>query len=95
MVFGGRILHAFPMADGNGGSRQEDEELKAKIGDLVRRLRTDRGWSQEDLADEARMHTNHVGFVERGEKMPTVGVLRRVARALGVKLSAFLEQIGE
>ena len=83
----------FVMADDE--VEREDVELKAKIGALVRRLRAERDWSQEDLADEARMHTNHVGFVERGQKMPTVGALRRIARALGLKVSEFLGLVGE
>lgn len=83
------------MVDRVEAFRQADEELKEKIGLLVRRLRLDRDWSQEDLADETGLHTNHIGFVERGEKMPTVGALRRIAQALGMKASEFLANIGE
>ena len=75
--------------------KRRDEELKVKIGEIVRHLRLERALSQEDLADETGLHTNHIGFIERGQKMPTVGALRRIARALGMRLSELLGQLGE
>jgi transcriptional regulator with XRE-family HTH domain len=54
------------------------------FGATVRRLRTERGWTQEDLADAARLTTTYVGQVERGDKVPSLSVVLRLARGLSV-----------
>ena len=54
------------------------------FGETVRRLRTDRGWTQEDLADAAGLTTTYVGQVERGDKVPSLTVVLKLARGLSV-----------
>ena len=59
--------------------------VEGKIfGETVRRLRTDRGWTQEDLADAAGLTTTYVGQVERGDKVPSLTVVLKLARGLSV-----------
>lgn len=36
------------------------------FGDTVRRLRRERGWSQEELALRSNLHINFIGRLERG-----------------------------
>ena len=95
MYFGGDFHYDLCMAGRDDGARREDEELRGRIGAQVRLLREGRGWSREYLAGEAGLHNNHVGFVERGEKMPSVWALRRIARALGMTASELLARVGE
>ena len=54
------------------------------FGAAVRRLRTARGWTQEDLADAAGLTTTYVGQVERGDKVPSLTVVLKLARGLSV-----------
>ena len=49
-----------------------------------RRLRLERGWSQEDLAARAGIHRTYLGSVERGERNVAVDNICRIAWALGV-----------
>jgi transcriptional regulator with XRE-family HTH domain len=63
-----------------------DPEL-LPLGQEVRRLRKERGLSQEALADLAGLHTNYVGGIERGERNVGIKALIRVSRGLGVPLS--------
>ena len=57
----------------------------------VRRLRTERGLSQEDLAEAAGVHRTYIGMLERGEKNVTIYNIERIARALQVKASSLLD----
>lgn len=52
----------------------------------LRRLRVERELSQDALALEAGVDRTYVGRLERRLENPTVGVLDRLASALGVHL---------
>lgn len=54
------------------------------LGDRVRARRTDLGWSQERLAEEASLHWTYVSSVERGERNVSLRNILRVAQALRV-----------
>lgn len=56
----------------------------------VRRLRTERGLSQETLAEAAGVHRTYIGMLERGEKNVTIYNIERIARALDVQPSSLL-----
>jgi transcriptional regulator with XRE-family HTH domain len=56
----------------------------AALGEAVREARTERGLSQEQLADAAGIHVTHLGGVERGVRNPNYATIVRLARALQV-----------
>lgn len=61
-------------------------DVRARVGRNMKRLREARGWSQEELADQAGIHRTYVSGVERGVRNPTVTVLEKLAIALGATL---------
>lgn len=59
--------------------------LARTLGTNVRRFRKERGLSQEEFADVVDLAVTYVGQIERGQRNPTLGVVERLAKALGVK----------
>jgi transcriptional regulator with XRE-family HTH domain len=59
----------------------------------VRKLRLQRGISQEKLAELADLHRNYVGGVERGERNIALLNIVALARALRVKPAKLLDPL--
>jgi len=57
----------------------------------MKRLRKERGWSQEVLADEAGLDRTYISGIERKVKNPTITVVERVAQALGCRFGDLLD----
>jgi len=64
-----------------------EETLAKRFGEIVRRLRTEKGYSQEQFSFRVGLHQTYVSSVERGERNVTIGTADRIARALGTTLS--------
>jgi transcriptional regulator with XRE-family HTH domain len=60
---------------------------QAALGEAVKRLREDRGLSQEAVALAADVHQTWVSRLESGTLNPSWGMVSRVATALGVEVS--------
>lgn len=68
-------------------------DVRKKFGKRLRALREERGWSQEEFADRAGLHRTYVSAVERGVRNPTLSVLERLAKALGISITAMLQGV--
>jgi transcriptional regulator with XRE-family HTH domain len=62
-----------------------------QLGMALKRLREAKGLSQDALAKKARITREYVNKLEAGKYDPTVGVLKRLAKALGVPPAELLE----
>lgn len=58
-------------------------DIRKRLGRNVQRLRREKGWSQEELAEQTRLHRTYVSGIERGIRNPTATVLEQLARGLG------------
>jgi transcriptional regulator with XRE-family HTH domain len=57
---------------------------RAALGTAVRELRTERGLSQEVLADAADLHVTYLSGIERGLRNPSLDKINALAAALQV-----------
>lgn len=64
----------------------EGKELAQALGRVVRKLRTEQGYSQENFAYEAGIHRTFMGMIERGQRNVTLSTLFRLAT--GLKMTA-------
>lgn len=60
------------------------------FGKIVKRIREERGLSQEVLADRADLNRSYVGEVERGTAMPSLSTVTKIAKALNLSTSNLL-----
>lgn len=58
-----------------------------KVSQNIRKLRQQRGWSQEELSFEADLHRTYISMLERCVRSPTVDVLEKIAQALSVPIA--------
>ncbi|MFJ4962953.1 helix-turn-helix domain-containing protein [Streptomyces sp. NPDC088729] len=65
-----------------------DSSPQAAFGARVRRLREERGWTQEELGDRTGYSSTHISSVETGRKLATLRLSRRADLAFGISESA-------
>ena len=63
------------------------------LGQALRKLRTDKGWSQAELALRAEMNRNYLSLVELGRNSPSVRMLLRLCQALDVPAADVLVDV--
>jgi transcriptional regulator with XRE-family HTH domain len=64
-----------------------NENARVRLGARVRDLRSQKGWSQEELAERAGLHRNYLGGVERGERNIGLDNVVALADAFGVPVA--------
>lgn len=62
-------------------------DVRKRVGSNLRRLRNERGVTQEDFATDSGFDRGYISGVERGVRNPSVLVLERIAAALKVDVS--------
>ena len=67
-------------------------DVQRRLGLQIQRLRTAKGWSQEELAYRADIHRTYISGLERGTRNPTVTVVERLVKALGCTWSDLLDR---
>ena len=60
------------------------------LGDRIRRLRQERGWTQTDLAERAGCSRRAIVYYERDGKFPPAPVLAAMAGAFGLDINSFM-----
>ena len=74
------------------GSTTHDAELAHAFGAAVRALRMERGIAQESLAHQPGIERSHMGKIERGEHMPTLAIIFKIAGALECSTAVLMSE---
>jgi len=77
------------------GSTTFESEPAIAFGSVVRERRLERGLAQEELASLAQVERSHMGKIERGEHLPNLILILRVAQALNCKPGKLVDQTAE
>ena len=57
-----------------------------EFGKRLRKIRREKGFSQEKLAEFASLHRNYIGMIERGERNVSLLKINKIARALNIEI---------
>ena len=74
-------------------ARRMDDAVDQALGRAVRKLRTERGWSQADLVLRVGMDRNDISLIELGRNSPSVRMLMRLCLALDVRAADLLDDV--
>ena len=66
-----------------------------QIGDRVRRLRLQRGLTQEELADRCELSKGFISLLERDLTSPSIATLVDILESLGTDLKTFFSEAGD
>ena len=66
-------------------------DVRQRLAANLRRLRHERGWSQEEFAERAGIHRTYVSDLERGARNPTITIIEKLAKPLKVKTGSLLD----
>lgn len=69
-----------------------EKPIASTFGSVLREKREAAGISQEQLADRAGLHRTYVSLIERGKRTASIEVLRRVASALGLRMTDLIDE---
>jgi transcriptional regulator with XRE-family HTH domain len=70
---------------------RDEQALAREMGLTLQRLRHERGLTQKHLAQQVAggINATYIGKIERGDQLPSLKVLLRLSKALGVSISTF------
>ncbi|WP_103072580.1 helix-turn-helix domain-containing protein [Aquimarina sediminis] len=69
----------------------DKEQLKKKVGQRIVELRSQKGWSQSDLARACDKDRQALEKLENGKVNPTIYSLLEIAKALEVPLKKLVD----
>ena len=66
-------------------------DVRKRLAVNMKRLRTERGWSQEALADAAGLDRTYISGIERMVRNPTITVVERIGSSLECQMGDLLD----
>ncbi|MCM2674271.1 helix-turn-helix domain-containing protein [Alkalicoccobacillus plakortidis] len=76
-------------------THRDEKQLANQIGAMLRKVRTEKHLSLQELADQSSVSTLTLGNIERGEANPSLAVIWKIANALRIPISSLLQEAEE
>lgn len=61
-------------------------KTQEKLGNKIQKLRKEVGLTQEEFAEKLNISRTHIGHIEQGRKSPSIKLMEKIAKSLGVKV---------
>jgi transcriptional regulator with XRE-family HTH domain len=74
------------------GSKTFEPAAARAFGAVIRELRTELGVSQEELGNRAQIERSHMGKIERGQHLPNLALILKLAVALSTAPGVLVDQ---
>jgi len=71
----------------------ESNRVREAFGAVLRRIRKERGYSQEELAHRAGIAMRYVSLLERNQRQPTISTVYLLCTALEISMTEFVSEI--
>lgn len=68
-------------------------DVYEQLAKKIRKLRNEREWSQEELADRANLHRTYISHLENGKRQISVETLCKIAKGFGITSSELMKGI--
>ena len=68
------------------------EQIVARLGEKIKMIRTERGWSLKDLSHRSGISAAAIHKIESNGIIPTITTMMKISDALGKKISNFVEE---
>ena len=62
------------------------QRIRLKIASKIRKLRKEKSWTVEELAEKAGLSKSSLNYIERGISDPKLSSLFNISKALGVSI---------
>lgn len=69
------------------------EKINIKFGNNLRQLRENNGFQQYEFATYCGISEAYYGRLERGEFSPTLKILEKISKTLGISISELVKNI--
>ncbi|MCY1719119.1 helix-turn-helix transcriptional regulator [Prolixibacteraceae bacterium Z1-6] len=66
------------------GTEVDSQEVKTKVGQVVREVRKRRGLTLVELSEASTVSVSHLSEIEKGKRIPSIIVLKKIAKVLKV-----------
>lgn len=68
-------------------------ELNVQIGQLLKDLRDERGWSLREFGLIVGMNKTYLGDIELGKRNPTINILEKIVAGYGLTVREFFAKM--
>lgn len=65
-------------------------DIQVKLGEKIKKIRKEKGLSQEQLATKSKLHRTYISDIERGDRNVSIRNIEKIAKALGITISDLL-----